>query len=83
MSVLDRIPRDRTKREHLAAIDKVIWCDDDRPVSIIALNDGKTVVVNEKSTRFYRHLRRRWQQDGGEAVREIRTGYCRHPPRAS
>lgn len=60
MSVLDRIPRDRTKREHLAAVDKVIWCDDDRPVSIIALNDGKTVVVNEKSTRFYRGQRYRF-----------------------
>lgn len=53
-SNIDRIPRDRTKREHMGQLDKVIWSDNDQPCSILALNDGKTVVIDEKSTRFTR-----------------------------
>lgn len=53
-SVIDRIPKDRTKKEHIGSLDRVIWSDDEQPCSILALLDGKAVVIGEKSTRFVR-----------------------------
>ncbi|QJW94736.1 AAA family ATPase [Frigoriglobus tundricola] len=51
---LDSVPMDRTKKEHVGLLDRVVWCDDDRPVSILVLTDGKSVVVDAASTDFTR-----------------------------
>jgi ATP-dependent exoDNAse (exonuclease V) alpha subunit len=63
---LDSVPMDRTKKEHLGLLEKVVWSDDDRPVSILKLTDGKSVVVDAASTEFtrgqyYRFLGR-WEE---------------------
>jgi hypothetical protein len=59
-------PRDRTKTEHVGSVDKVIWHDDEKPVSILALVDGLKVVVDAPSSAFtrgqlYRFLGR-WEE---------------------
>lgn len=64
--LLDSIPADRTKKEHIGFLEKVIWCDDEKPVSILALTDGKSVVVDAESKCFvsgqrYRFLGR-WDE---------------------
>ncbi|HEY1192338.1 MAG TPA: AAA family ATPase [Gemmata sp.] len=63
---LDSVPKDRTKKEHTGLLEKVVWHDDDKPVSILALTDGKKVVVDAASTEFtrgqyYRFLGR-WEE---------------------
>jgi exodeoxyribonuclease V alpha subunit len=52
MSSLACHPADPTKTEHYGFVDRVIWFDNEQPVAIIALTDGKTVVVNELSSAF-------------------------------
>lgn len=52
--------RDRTKREHVAAIDRVIWSDAEQPVSILALADGLTVVVQDEPDKFTRGVQYRF-----------------------
>lgn len=51
---LDCVPADRTRKEHIGLLEKVVWCDDDRPVSILALTDGKSIIVDAASTEFVR-----------------------------
>jgi exodeoxyribonuclease V alpha subunit len=47
-------PIDRTKTEHYGFVERVIWYDRDQPVSILALTDGKTIVVRELPDAFDR-----------------------------
>jgi exodeoxyribonuclease V alpha subunit len=66
MSDVRTQPRDRTKTEHVGSVDKVIWHDDEKPVSILALVDGLKVVVDAPSSAFtrgqlYRFLGR-WEE---------------------
>lgn len=58
--LLDSIPADRTKKEHIGFLEKVIWCDDEKPVCILALTDGKSVVVDAESKSFVRGQRYRF-----------------------
>lgn len=47
---------DRNKREHVAALDRVIWSDDTQPVAILALHDGHSVVVPSLASEFSRGM---------------------------
>jgi exodeoxyribonuclease V alpha subunit len=63
---LDSVPLDRTRKEHIGLLDRVVWCDDDRPVCILALTDGKSVVIDAPSTEFVKAQKYRflgyWQE---------------------
>lgn len=63
---LDCVPMDRTKKEHVGLLDKVVWSDNERPVSILVLTDGKSIIVDAASDEFtrgqyYRFLGR-WEE---------------------
>lgn len=58
--------KDRTKREHLGVVEKIIWSDADQPVTIMALADGHTVIIPANPAAFargqvYRFLGR-WEE---------------------
>ena len=51
---LRSVPMDRTRKEHTGLLEKVVWADDDRLVCILALTDGKSVIVDAASGEFVR-----------------------------
>ncbi len=73
-------PNDRTKTEHVGMLDKVIWSDADQPVSILALTDGRSVVIDAAPTAFSRGIRYRflgrWEE--GKRGPQFRAGSYIH-----
>jgi exodeoxyribonuclease V alpha subunit len=53
-STMAQIPIDRTRREHVGKVERVLWSDRDQPCSIIKLTDEKIIVVNELPEKFDR-----------------------------
>lgn len=51
-AMLSAPPRDRTRREHIAALSRVKWSDDDSPYVILEMQDGTGVVGSAPSTAF-------------------------------
>jgi len=47
-------PRDRTKREHVGQLDRVVWCDPDRPCVILRLTDGASAIGPGVEEQFIR-----------------------------
>jgi exodeoxyribonuclease V alpha subunit len=47
-------PKDRTRREHVGQLDRVVWCDPDRPAVIIRLTDGASVIGPGVTEQFVR-----------------------------
>lgn len=59
-------PIDRNRCEHVGLLDKIVWSDAEQPVSILALTDGKRVVIDAPPETFarkqsYRFLGR-WEE---------------------
>lgn len=48
------VPKNRSSREHVGALDRVVWADDDQPFTILRLTDGATVKIGADSTQFDR-----------------------------
>lgn len=75
-------PKDRTKREHVAKVDRVVFGDPAQPFVILALTDGLTAVGNADPDRFdtatvYRFLGR-WEDDQRRGPRFRFGTYCVH-----
>lgn len=47
-------PKDRTRREHIAQLDRVVFSDDDRPFVILRLNDGASALGTGIAEQFVR-----------------------------
>ena len=60
MPTMNPPPADRTRREYIGLLDRVIWSDADQPVSILALTDGRSVVVDAPPDAFVRGQRYRF-----------------------
>jgi exodeoxyribonuclease V alpha subunit len=52
MALINAMPRDRTRREHVAPFARVKWCDDDAPYVILELGGGTTAVGSAPSSAF-------------------------------
>ncbi|VTU01034.1 Helicase, RecD/TraA family OS=Chlorobaculum parvum (strain NCIB 8327) GN=Cpar_0761 PE=4 SV=1: AAA_30: UvrD_C_2 [Gemmataceae bacterium] len=48
------IPKDRTRREHVGMLDKVLWADDDAPKVILRLTDGASMIGPAPADQFVR-----------------------------
>lgn len=45
-------PSDRTKREHLARVERAVWCDPDAPAVILRLADGASAIGPATADQF-------------------------------
>ena len=48
-------PKDRTAREHLGQVSRVVWADDDQPFVILRLADNASALGPAASTQFEPH----------------------------
>lgn len=46
------MPKDRTKREHVGQVSRVVWCDPDAPAVILRLADGSSVLGPAAESQF-------------------------------
>jgi hypothetical protein len=83
MHDLKSVPRDATRKEHIGLLDRIVWSDADKPVSILVLTDGKSVVVDAPPGDFVRGQRYRFlgRWDEGKFGPQFRAStYVRDEP---
>lgn len=77
------MPRDRTKREHVGFLDKVIWYDTEKPVSILALTDGSKVIIDMPAGNFMRGQKYRFMgrwEEGNRGPQFTASTYVHDEP---
>lgn len=77
-------PPDRTRREHIAAVDRVVFQTDDRTFCILALADGLVAVGPGPADQFVRGIQYRfmgkWTDDPRHGFRFRYTTHTTHQP---